>query len=169
MTILSISKSLRKQLPAFCEPGERIHSLSPLAQLKIERAIAGEPRVAGFTDHIPSRNLLTDLDQQFGRVRIQGEKSVGMIQDDDLSISFQPVREYDDTRHHGSNRAPFIRSNFDALSLNIGVERRMFLPPEKGDDFSVSGPVQSTFERVSSFQIFRELQCGAFAPRFQFL
>src|SRR5690242_14214574 len=102
-------------------------------------------------------------------MRIQREKSVGMIEDNDLTIPFQPVGKHHDAGHDGSNRTAFVRPNFDALSLNIGVKGRVFLTSEKGENLSIGRPMQGPFERMASLYISWRLKRGCFTPLLQLL
>ena len=82
---------------------------------------------------------------------IQREEPVGMIQDYNESVPFQPVCIDDAPGHHGMNQTPLGRTNFNPFALNIRVKGGMFLPSEERHHLSFGRPGQrpadATWER----------------------
>ena len=75
---------------------------------------------------------------------IQRKEPIRVIKDYNESVPFQPVCINDGPWHHRVNGAPLDRLDFDASALHIGVEGRMFLTAEEGDNTAVSRPWQCT-------------------------
>src|ERR1043165_683758 len=67
-----------------------------------------------------------------------------MIKDYNESVPFQPVCIDHRPRHHGVNGTPLNRLNFNTPALDIGVEGRVFLTAEEGDDAPIGRPRQCT-------------------------
>lgn len=74
---------------------------------------------------------------------IERKEPVRMIKDYNESIAFQPVRIDDRPWHHRMDGAPLDRLDLNTSTLHIGIENRMFLAPEEGNDFPVGLPGQA--------------------------
>src|SRR5579871_3817222 len=74
---------------------------------------------------------------------IQRKESVGMIQDYNESVAFQPVRVDDRPGHDRVNETAFHGPDLDAFALHIGIEGRVLLPTEIRNDAAVRRPGQT--------------------------
>jgi len=77
---------------------------------------------------------------------IQRKEPIRVIEDYNESVPFQPVCINDGPWHHRVNGAPLDRLDFDASALHIGVEGRMFLTAEEGDNAPISRPRQCALD-----------------------
>ena len=85
--------------PASSEAGEivrRIDRGRSLAQFEVELRRIDVAGVAGLGDHLPALDLFAALDVELAVVAVSGDEAVGMLDEDEVAVAFQPVARVDD-------------------------------------------------------------------------
>ena len=99
---------------------------------------------------------------------IQRKEPIRVVKDYNESVPFQPVCIDDGSRHDRVNGTPLDRLDFDASALHIGVEGRVFLTAEEGDNAPISRPRQRALHPTRGDHPGRRPGCGRAAALFQF-
>src|SRR6478736_8081862 len=79
---------------------------------------------------------------------IERKEAVGMIEDYNESVAFQPVCIDDRPSHDRMDGASFQRPDLDPLPLNVGVEGRMLLPAEVGQHAALGRPWEAALHSL---------------------
>src|SRR6188768_295162 len=77
---------------------------------------------------------------------IERKEAVGMIEDYNESIAFQPVRIDDGPCHHRMDSTSFRGADLNPLPLDVGVKGRVLLPAEVGQHAALGWPWQTTLD-----------------------
>src|SRR4029079_15390632 len=77
---------------------------------------------------------------------IEQKEAVGMIEDYNESVAFQPVRIDDGSCHDRMNGTSFRCANLNPLPVDVGVEGRVLLPAEVAQHAALGRPWQTALD-----------------------